>query len=141
MDKLPYDNLYKFLTVLGILQAVSCSIGVNFVTTTHHALLRENIDKVIDIEEKGGGLSDVHIQAIHNLLETDTGNVEITLIILILLVFFGITMSVVGFILWHNRVQTLKDNLLKLEVQKKKLEHEKSLKMFDNESEDENEKL
>lgn len=121
LNQLPYDNLYKFMTALGLGLVIACAVAMAATSSSYQAERIQMLEGLVSSHAKKDAsvMDQEYRDAIIALMNIGTSNTEFSLIVLIIGFILGLIVTVWGFVLWYNRVQVYKDKVLRLEVDMK----------------------
>jgi hypothetical protein len=118
------DHLYKFITLFGLVFLVFSLIGIVYIFDKYNNLFYKNIMeletlKLKDELSKVEALTKTRLEHMNKLYITDKNTMQWVLAFCGAL---GLWLFIIGLFLWWRKVQPQQDELLRLQIEKLRLE-------------------
>lgn len=129
----PTDNIFKFYALFGLLLFVFACGALLYVNTTSNALMFESIPELEALKEfETPSRSDLaQIAVLERKIEITNSNKKFYYNVISVLGGLGFLMAIVGFGVWHTRIQPILDETAAVQLEIAKLHLQRLQKEFE----------
>ena len=121
---IPTDNIYKFYALLGLALVISSMLAFVYVYDSHRAQVIEWSEEIRQLSYKKShteGESE-RIDNLQHLIDVEGSNKEFYMTVIGAVGGSGISIGIIGLVVWQFRVQPRSDRLLDLQIKSLELE-------------------